>query len=70
LSINAPAHAGVAVDVPSGLDADTGMPLGSCIRADSTVSFIGLKRGLYTGQAGRWCGDVVFDDLDTPPGHT
>ncbi len=56
----------VAVDVPSGLDADTGMPLGPCVRADMTVGFIGRKRGLHTGQAGRWCGVQVFDDLGTP----
>ncbi|TVQ40028.1 MAG: NAD(P)H-hydrate dehydratase [Wenzhouxiangella sp.] len=56
----------IAVDVPSGLDADTGMPLGPCVRADVTVSFIGRKRGLHTGQAGRWCGGLVFDDLGVP----
>ncbi len=56
----------LSVDVPSGLDADTGIPLGRCTRADATVTFIGRKRGLYTGQAGRWCGAVLFDALDTP----
>ena len=56
----------LAVDLPSGLSADTGMPLGPCIRADVTVSFIGRKRGLHTGQAGRWCGTQVFDDLLVP----
>jgi NAD(P)H-hydrate epimerase len=56
----------LAVDVPSGLHADTGTPLGHCVRADATVTFIGRKRGLYTGQAGRWCGAVLFDDLGTP----
>ena len=56
----------IAVDVPSGLSADSGMPTGPCVRADATVSFIGNKRGLFTGQAGRWCGDRVFDDLKVP----
>lgn len=56
----------LAVDIPSGLNADTGMPQGHCVRADATVTFIGRKRGLYTGQAGRWCGVVLFDSLDTP----
>lgn len=56
----------VAVDLPSGLDADTGMPLGPCVRAELTVSFIGRKRGLYTGQAGHYCGQRLFDGLDVP----
>jgi NAD(P)H-hydrate epimerase len=56
----------VAVDVPSGLSADTGMPTGPCVQADCTISFIGVKRGLWTGQAGRWCGRVLFDDLGVP----
>ncbi len=57
----------LAVDVPSGLNADTGMPQGRCVHAEATVTFIGRKRGLHTGQAGRWCGAVLFDALETPP---
>ncbi|MFP4334423.1 MAG: NAD(P)H-hydrate dehydratase [Wenzhouxiangella sp.] len=56
----------LAVDVPSGLDADTGMPLKPAVRADLTVTFIGNKRGLYTGQAGHWCGQRLYFDLATP----
>ena len=42
------AHAGikVAVDVPSGLDSDRGVPLGACVKADHTVTFAFAKRGL------------------------
>jgi len=56
----------LAVDVPSGFDADTGMPLAPAVRADLTVTFIGNKRGLHTGQAGRWCGERLYFDLATP----
>jgi len=56
----------VAVDLPSGLNADTGMPVGRCVEAAATVSFIGRKRGLYTGQAGRFCGRRFFDGLGLP----
>ncbi len=56
----------LAVDIPSGLQADTGMPLGETVCAELTVTFIGNKRGLYTGEAGRWCGQRRFFDLDTP----
>ena len=51
----------VAVDVPSGLDADHGVPLGRCLRADLTVTFIAAKRG-FQG-ASLWTGPVVVDDL-------
>lgn len=56
----------VSVDVPSGLHADTGMPLGTAVHADATVSFIGRKRGLETGRAPDFTGTVLFEDLDVP----
>jgi len=65
-SIDASDAAVVAVDVPSGLHADTGMPLGAAVRADVTVSFIGRKRGLETGRAPDFTGTLLFDDLDVP----
>ena len=57
----------VALDIPSGLNADTGAIMGSAIKADLTVSFVGLKRGLFTGDGPGFCGDIVFDDLDIDP---
>lgn len=65
--INDSARPVLAIDLPSGLAADTGMPLGHCVKASATVTFIGRKRGLYTGRAGRYCGELVYDDLGTPP---
>jgi hydroxyethylthiazole kinase-like uncharacterized protein yjeF len=56
----------LALDIPSGLHADTGHPLGIAVKADLTVTFIGLKQGLFTGEGSEHCGEVVFDDLDTP----
>ncbi len=56
----------LAVDIPSGLNADTGMPMGACVRADATVSFIGNKRGLYTGRAGDFVGQRIFEELQVP----
>ena len=53
----------LAVDVPSGLNADTGMPCGLAVQADCTITFIGLKQGLLTGEAADYCGRIVFDDL-------
>ncbi|RBP28364.1 NAD(P)H-hydrate epimerase [Marinobacter pelagius] len=55
----------LAVDVPSGLDATTGVAGGDVVRATMTVTFIGLKSGLFTGQGPAVCGEVVFDSLGT-----
>ncbi len=56
----------LAVDTPSGLDADTGMPCGLAVKASCTITFIGMKQGLLTGEAADYCGRVVFDDLKLP----
>lgn len=53
----------IAVDVPSGLCADTGAELGAVIRAQSTVTFIGVKQGLCTGRAANYSGEVYFAGL-------
>jgi NAD(P)H-hydrate epimerase len=57
----------LALDIPSGLHADTGRVLGAAIKADLTVTFIGLKQGLFTGDGPEHCGAVVYDSLHTPP---
>lgn len=58
----------LAVDVPSGLNATTGAAEGEVIQAKLTVTFIGRKTGLYTGQGAAVCGDVVFEALSTAVG--
>ena len=57
----------LAVDIPSGLNADSGMPCGLAVQADSTITFIGMKQGLLTGMAADYCGQLLFDDLKIPP---
>ncbi|MBZ4194696.1 MAG: NAD(P)H-hydrate dehydratase [Candidatus Contendobacter sp.] len=57
----------LALDIPSGLHADTGAILGAAIHAAATITFIGLKLGLFTGQGPACCGAVSFADLDVPP---
>ncbi len=57
----------VAVDVPSGLNADTGAIMGTAVKADLTVTFLGLKQGLFTGFGLEHCGRVILSDLDVPP---
>ncbi|MBC7945281.1 MAG: NAD(P)H-hydrate dehydratase [Burkholderiales bacterium] len=54
----------LALDIPSGLDADTGSVLGTAIRADETISFLGLKPGLLTGDGPDYCGTVRLETLN------
>lgn len=56
----------LALDVPSGLCANTGAILGAAVAADCTITFIGRKCGLYTGAASAFVGEVIFDDLAVP----
>lgn len=65
-TINRAGRPVLAVDVPSGLDADRGAVLGAAIRAELTVTFIGAKRGLFTGAGVEHAGIVLLDDLDVP----
>jgi NAD(P)H-hydrate epimerase len=66
-AINASGLPVVTVDIPSGLCADTGRILGCAVRADLTVTFIGLKLGMFTGDAADVVGELVFNDLHADP---
>ena len=52
-----------ALDIPSGLCSDTGTVQGVAVKADMTVTFIGVKQGLLTGQGPGFAGEVLFDSL-------
>ncbi len=65
-AINAANVPVIAVDIPSGIHADSGKVLGVAVRAAHTVSFIGLKQGLFTGEAPDYVGHLVFHDLKVP----
>ena len=56
----------LALDVPSGLNSDTGQAMGLCVDATVTTTFIGVKQGCLTGQGLFHCGELVFDDLSVP----
>ena len=53
----------ISIDVPSGLDADTGVPLGSAVRADRTVTLGHHKQGLVTGQAANYVGGLSLHSI-------
>jgi NAD(P)H-hydrate epimerase len=59
----------LAVDVPTGLDSDTGLPLGPpehCIVADATVTFVACKLGFPSAHAQPYTGDVTVGDIGAP----
>ncbi len=56
----------LAVDIPTGLHSDTGRVLGVAVRATATISFIGLKQGMFTGGGPDRCGEIRFDALQVP----
>lgn len=57
----------VAIDLPSGLDCDTGEPLGdACVRATMTVTFVAEKLGFANPRSGAFTGEVVVGDIGCP----
>lgn len=58
----------LALDVPSGLDANTGRVVGRAVHATDTITFIGLKSGLLTGDAPDHVGRLAFSGLNLPAG--
>ena len=60
----------LAVDLPSGMEADTGAVAGACIRADLTVTLGLPKLGLYLDPGAGYAGAVVVGDIAFPPALT
>lgn len=65
-AVNASGRPVLAVDIPSGLDCDTGEPVGSTIRATHTATFVALKKGLLNPDAKQWLGEVHVIDIGAP----
>jgi NAD(P)H-hydrate epimerase len=65
-AINASSARVLAVDIPSGLDCDTGQPLGPSVRAHHTVTFVALKKGFAAPSAREWTGQVHVVDIGAP----
>jgi ADP-dependent NAD(P)H-hydrate dehydratase / NAD(P)H-hydrate epimerase len=62
-AINAARRPVLALDIPSGVDADTGAVHETAVRADITLSFVGFKSGLFLGAGPEYAGLVLLDDL-------
>ncbi|MBI3009844.1 MAG: NAD(P)H-hydrate epimerase [Candidatus Omnitrophica bacterium] len=65
-TINRSGHSVLAADVPSGLDADTGLVRGIAVRATATVSFGFAKRGCFIGQGPAHTGKLRVDSITIP----
>tara|TARA_Y100000589_G_scaffold144843_1_gene138464 strand:- start:13396 stop:14079 length:684 start_codon:yes stop_codon:yes gene_type:complete len=65
-AINGCSRPVLAVDVPSGLDADLGRPLGHAVRADRTATFVGWKAGFVEESARAWTGGIEIVGIGIP----
>ena len=65
-SINSAKRKVFAVDLPSGLDCDTGQALGTCVRADHTATFVARKIGFDIPGTTEWTGTVHVIDIGVP----
>jgi NAD(P)H-hydrate epimerase len=66
-AMNARAVPILAIDVPSGLDCDTGEPFGSsCIRAVKTVTFVAEKAGFANPASKQYTGEITVGDIGVP----
>ncbi len=65
-AINASGRVIVAVDTPSGLDADKGRVLGAAVKANYTVTFVAPKSGMLINQGPKVCGKIVVKHIGFP----
>jgi NAD(P)H-hydrate epimerase len=65
-AINASQKRVLAVDIPSGLDSDTGRPLGATVRASHTATVVAPKKGFLEPEAREWVGEVHVVDMGVP----
>ena len=66
-AINACDRPVFSLDLPSGLNADSGAVMGAAVSADCTISFVALKTGLFLGAGPDHVGRLIFDDLELSP---
>jgi len=68
--INALGRPILAVDIPSGLDCDTGLALGAAIKADWTVTFVAVKKGFAPESARQYTGEIYIASIGVEPNHS
>ena len=65
-TMNGAAKKILSVDIPSGLDCDTGEPLGAAIQATATVTMVRFKLGFMNANAKHYLGHVHIADIGAP----
>lgn len=65
-AVNAAGRPVLSIDIPSGLDCDTGRPLGPTIRATKTVTMAAIKTGFAAPGAAEYTGEVILADIGVP----
>ena len=58
----------LAVDIPSGLDCDSGRPLGIAVKADYTITFVAPKEAFKHPHAHKYTGHIYVASIGVPPG--
>jgi len=66
-AINSQGKLILAVDIPSGLDCDTGRPLAAAVKADFTVTFVALKKGFVNESAAQYTGQIFIASIGVEP---
>jgi len=56
----------LSIDIPSGVNADTGIVEGACVKADETVTFVMPKTGMLLYPAAKYCGMITVADIKMP----
>ncbi|MGA2231376.1 MAG: NAD(P)H-hydrate epimerase [Tepidisphaeraceae bacterium] len=56
----------LAIDIPSGLDCDSGQPLGACVAATKTITFVAEKIGFGNPAAAKYLGQVTVGNIGCP----
>jgi len=57
----------LAVDIPSGLDCDSGQPFGAAVRANYTVTFVAVKKGFTSEEAAKYTGEIFVASIGVEP---
>ena len=68
-AINAQRAPVLALDIPTGIHGDSGKVMGCAVRADLTVTFVGLKAGLFLADGPDYCGALRFAGLGIPDSY-